>query len=138
MSNYLEVTQEQGRQFFINYKDKGTIVMLNLLRFKEVADYTGLASIKPEMELSGKDAYELYMKLTMPFLQEAGSKLLFSGECDFFAIGPDNVRWDMVLLVEHQSVQKFMEFARNEAYLKIAGHRTAALEDSRLLPISGM
>lgn len=29
-----------------------------------------------------------------------------------------------------------MEFAQNEDYLKYAGHRTAALEDSRLLPTS--
>lgn len=37
-------------------------------------------------------------------------------------------------LVEHESVLKFMEFAQNEDYLKKAGHRTAASEDSRLLP----
>lgn len=29
-----------------------------------------------------------------------------------------------------------MEFAQSKDYLKHAGHRTAALEDSRLLPIS--
>jgi hypothetical protein len=28
-----------------------------------------------------------------------------------------------------------MEFAQDKEYLKTAGHRTAALEDSRLLPI---
>jgi hypothetical protein len=37
-----------------------------------------------------------------------------------------------VLLVEHESVLKFMEFAQNPAYLKKAGNRTATLEDSRL------
>jgi len=41
-----------------------------------------------------------------------------------------------VLLVEHPSVEKFLEFAKNENYLKTAGHRTAALEDSRLLPMT--
>ncbi|WP_246255857.1 hypothetical protein [Cyclobacterium plantarum] len=46
----------------------------------------------------------------------------------------DLEKWDAILLVEHKSVSKFMGFANSEDYLKNAGHRSAALEDSRLLP----
>ena len=70
----------------------------------------------------------------MPFLNAAGSKVIYYGESRDFIIGPEDEKWDRVLLVEHESVAKFMEFANNKAYLKIAGHRTAALSDSRLLP----
>ena len=61
---------------------------------------------------------------------------MFFGKSNNYVIGPTEEKWDLVLLVEHESVAKFMEFAQNEAYLKITGHRTAALEDSRLLPIT--
>lgn len=37
-------------------------MMLNLLRFKKIADYTGIEDLKPEKDITGKDAYELYMK----------------------------------------------------------------------------
>ena len=41
-----------------------------------------------------------------------------------------------MLKVEHESVVKFIEFAHNKKYLKYSGHRIAALEDSRLLPMT--
>jgi len=56
---------------------------------------------------------------------------LFFGKCTHFLIGPEAEQWDTMLLVKHQSVDIFMAFAQNDAYLKTAGHRTAALHDSR-------
>jgi len=136
MKTHLEATQEQGRDFYQMFHDKGKIVMLNMLKFRQDADYEGLESIRPIENISGRQAYELYMELTMPFLIEAGSSVRFFGDCQGFLIGPESEKWDAILLVEHLSVKDFMAFAQNEEYLKIAGHRTAALEDSRLLPIS--
>ena len=136
MKKHISVTQEAGRQFYQNYHGKGPVVMLNLLTFREKADYTGVDNLKPDKEISGKDAYKLYMKYTQPAIESVGSKLLFYGKSNQFLIGPTSESWDAVLLVEHPSVEKFLEFAKNENYLKTAGHRTAALEDSRLLPIT--
>lgn len=132
---YLDVTQEQGIAFY-RRGIKGEVVMLNLLKFKEKADYSNLPEIDPGKELTGREAYQLYIDLTLPFLKEAGSEVIFMGKGGPFLIGPEDAEWDEVLLVKHQSVAKFMEFAQNAPYLKIAGHRTAALEDSRLLPIA--
>jgi hypothetical protein len=39
------------------------------------------------------------------------------------------------MIVRQRSVPSFMAFASNEAYLAGLAHRTAAIEDSRLLPI---
>ena len=50
-------------------------------------------------------------------------------------IGPDNERWDASMLVQQSSPAAFMAFASNAEYLAGIGHRTAALEDSRLLPL---
>lgn len=134
MSKYIEVSPEAGKRFYQEYHDKGKVVMLNLLKFKKIADYTNLEQLKPAKEISGVEAYQRYMDSTIPELEKAGSKILYYGKANSFLIGPDSEKWDAILLVEHDSVSKFMEFARNEDYLKNAGHRTAALEDSRLLP----
>ena len=40
------------------------------------------------------------------------------------------------MLVQQTSLQEFFAFASNEAYLAGMGHRIAAVEDSRLLPVS--
>jgi hypothetical protein len=43
--------------------------------------------------------------------------------------------WDVVMLIRQKSVADFFAFASNAAYLAGIGHRTAALADSRLLPL---
>lgn len=136
MEKHIKVSMEAGKKFYQDFQHKGRVTMLNLLRFKPIADYTELESIKPEREISGEEAYKLYINYTLPLLKKAGSRVLFYGSSRDFLIGPGEEKWDVVLLVEHESVSKFMEFAQDKEYLKNAGHRTASLEDSRLLPIS--
>ena len=126
--------RKQEKPFFFK-QIKGPVVMLNLLKFKTSADYSKAKELAPENEISGREAYQLYMEHTMPFLKEAGSEVVFHGKADNFLIGPEAENWDLALLVRHESTAKFMEFASKPAYLKGAGHRTAALKDSRLLPI---
>ncbi len=134
MSKHIDASNEAGKEFHQNFHDKGKVVMLNLLKFRATADYTNLDELKPTNNISGEEAYQLYMDSTLPHLEKAGSRIIYFGKSRNFLIGPDSEKWDAVLLVEHESVLKFMEFAQNQDYLKKAGHRTAALEDSRLLP----
>ncbi len=131
---YIEATENQGKAFYLEFLNKGKIVMLNLLKYKEVADYSTCPELSPGHEITGKNAYTLYMEATLPLLEKAGSKVLFFGSSSNYMIGPESEKWDAVLLVEHQSVTSFMAFASDAEYLKTAGHRTASLEDSRLLP----
>ena len=132
--NYIDASQEAGKTFYLR-GIKGEVVMLNLLKFKKVADYTTFPNLTPDTEISGEEAYQLYMQHTLPFLKEAGGEVLFEGKGGSFLIGPDHEYWDKVLLVKHKSVRVFMQFAQNKEYLKGIGHRSAALADSRLLPI---
>ncbi len=131
---YLEVTQEAGAAFF-SKGITGPIVMLNLLKFNETADYSGYPDLAPAEPISGREAYERYMAHSTPHLEAAGSEILFSGGADRFLIGPQDETWDSVLLIKHASPLEFLAFAENEAYLVGLGHRIAALADSRLLPI---
>jgi uncharacterized protein (DUF1330 family) len=131
---YLEPSQEAGRAF-ISRQIKGNVVMLNLLRFREVANYSATPELAPLEPISGEEAYRRYTEHTMPFLREAGGELLFLGNGGNFLIGPPDEQWDLVMLVRHRDVDTFLAFATNEKYLAGLGHRTAALDDSRLLPL---
>lgn len=132
---YLEPTQEAGRDF-VKRGMEGRIVMLNLLRFRETADYSLALELAPEIPISGAAAFYRYIEHTLPYLRESGGDLMFLGSGGSLLIGPTNERWDMAMLVQQRSVESFLAFASHEAYLAGMGHRTAALEDSRLLPLS--
>jgi uncharacterized protein (DUF1330 family) len=132
--HYLEPTPASGGAL-IQRAIQGEIVMLNLLRFRSVADYSHSPHLAPAMTINGAEAYDRYIAHTMPYLIKSGGALLFSGDGGQFLIGPEHERWDRALLVRQSSVDSFMAFATEPAYLAGLGHRTAALEDSRLLPL---
>jgi len=134
IQTYLEPTQESGRAQFVG-GIPGPVVMLNLLRFRAVADYSTDPRLAPASPISGEAAYRLYMSHTLPYLHASGGELLFYGSGGSFLIGPSDERWDAVMLIRQSSVASFFAFASNEGYLSGMGHRVAALEDSRLLPL---
>ncbi len=133
-SYYLQPSDEAGAALLArNISDE--IVMLNLLRFRDVADYSAFPELAPAEPISGRDAYQKYAEHTLPFLQAAGGSVLYSGTGGDFLIGPPGRGWDMVLLVRQKSVAAFIAFASDQEYLAGLGHRSAALLDSRLLPL---
>jgi hypothetical protein len=134
IQTYLDATQEQGRDFF-SRSIAGSVVMLNLLRFRSIADYSAAPALMPGAPISGEDAYRLYMDHTRPYLSASGGEVLFYGRGGDFLIGPTSERWDAALLVRQSSIASFLTFASNQNYLAGIAHRTAALEDSRLLPL---
>ena len=131
---HIEPTDEAGAAFF-GSPPEGPVVMLNLLRYREVADYSEHPDLAPPSPVSGRDAYAIYAAHTLPMLSDVGGEVLFSGYALPFLIGPADETWDAVLLVRHKSAEVFLSFAQNEEYLAGLGHRTAALADSRLLPV---
>lgn len=132
---YLQPTQESGRAFVTRHI-AGEVVMLNLLRFRDIADYSAAPELAPPQPISGAEAFQRYIDHTLPHLRESGGDLLFLGNGGGFLIGPENERWDMAMLVRQRSVESFLSFASHGPYLAGIGHRTAALEDSRLLPLA--
>lgn len=113
----------------------GPIVMLNLLRLRDIADYSTHPELEPLEPISGAAAYQKYIEHTEPYLTSTGGSILLLGTASSYFIGPQEERWDVVMLVQQTSLQDFFSFASNEGYLAGMGHRVAAVEDSRLLPI---
>ena len=131
---FLEVTQEKGARF-VGGARAGEVVMLNLLRFRDRADYSHAPELEPEGGTTGEVAYRTYMAAIEPLLIASGGGVLFAGKADEFLIGPDEEKWDLALLVRQASVQSFLAFASEPAAQTAGHHRTAALADSRLLPL---
>jgi uncharacterized protein (DUF1330 family) len=68
-------------------------------------------------------------------------RVLWAAAATYTVVAPPGERWDDVLLVEYPSRQAFLEMVDRHDYQTAAVHRTAALEDSRLIatrPNSGL
>src|SRR6266700_748510 len=103
-TRYLEPTQESGRAFVMRQM-QGNIVMLNLLRFRQFADYSATPELAPIAPISGAAAFQRYIDHTLPYLRETGGDLIFLGAGGPFLIGPESERWDLVMLVRQQRVE---------------------------------
>jgi uncharacterized protein (DUF1330 family) len=132
---YLAPTQELGRRFVMRGLT-GNVIMLNLIRLRTVADYSDFPDLAPESPVSGRAAYDLYIAHTLPYLEQGGGRLDFLAEGGSWLIGPEDERWDLALLVRQKDMETFFAFEQDLDYMKILGHRTAAVEDSRLLPLA--
>lgn len=108
----------------------GPIEMINLLAFREQAEYPEGCSDEP---CSGKEAYQRYMKTIVPFLTKVDGKPVWSGSPRLMVIGPEDKHWDKAMIVRYPSVGHFVAMNADPGYIEIARHRTAALRDSRLI-----
>jgi len=106
--------------------DENPIVMVNLLKFREHAG--GI-----DEGMSGAEAYGKYSLAVQPFLEGVGGKILTAVATADSIIGPEEAEWDMTILVRYPNRAAFLKMVTDPGYLAIAGHRTAALADSRLI-----
>ncbi len=134
---HLEPTQAAGRAFVMRGLS-GPVHMLNLLRLRAIADYSSAPALAPVAPISGAEAFRRYIDHTLPYLRDSGGDVVFLGDGGPWLIGPESERWDLAMLVRQDSAEAFLAFATHEDYLAGLGHRTAALEDSRLLPLTAM
>jgi uncharacterized protein (DUF1330 family) len=118
-------------EVFTNQHDDGTeIVMLNLLRYRAQADYPAHLEQPP---CSGREAFRRYAKLSIDCIEGVGGKVIFIGAALATVIGPTDEAWDDIFLVRYPSHQAFLEMIASAEYAAIAFHRSAALQDSRLI-----
>jgi uncharacterized protein (DUF1330 family) len=106
------------------------IVMLNLLRFRDQAVYPDGHGAEP---CTGAEAYHRYSQTAIRKITEVGGQPIWAGNVQGSVIAPPGEEWDEVLLVEYPSIGAFMDMIRQPDYQEAAVHRTAALEDARLI-----
>lgn len=132
---YLFPTQDAGRRFMMR-EHTGPVLMLNLIRLRTIADYSSDPELAPSSPISGREAYQRYIDHTLPFLHASGGELDLIAEGGGWLVGPEHERWDLALIVRQKDMSTFLAFDQNAAYLAGIGHRTAAAEDTRLLPLT--
>jgi uncharacterized protein (DUF1330 family) len=126
----IEPSAEQLQRLVADATEESPIVMINLLRYRDRAEYPAGASAD---SCSGREAYQRYGASVMPLLAEAGGGIVWRGSVRQTVIGPDGEHWDDAILVQYPSRKAFLDMVSRPAYQKAAIHRTAALADSRLI-----
>ena len=111
---------------------KGPVSMLNLLKFKERAEYED----GRETQLSGQEAYMLYGAQMAPFVASKGGRLLHSSAARFLMIGDAELEWDSVAIMEYPSKEDFAKIAGAPEVAEFAVHRTAGLAFQLLVACS--
>ena len=104
------------------------IVMLNLLRFNDIARYKD-----GEADYSGRDAYQKYSAVAFGKVRGVGGELVWKGKALAGVIAPEGEKWDDVLLVRYPSKQAFATMLADPEYREATRHRTAALQEARLV-----
>ena len=118
-------------QEMISKVPKGVpVIMLNMLRFREIAEYP---DGKPN--ISGREAYAKYSEEALKHIERIGGKLIWFGEAKASVIGPPDEYWDHIFLVRYPSIEKFIEMINCASYQDIVVHRSSGLKDSRLIAI---
>jgi len=130
LTTAIDPTRESIKRFAEEFPADTPAVMLNLLRFRDQAEY---ADARVPL-CRGRTAYAEYSRLIEPMLAAAGAKVLWVGKSFAALIAPAGEEWDEVLLVQYPSKEAFLGMIKSQAYQAIVHHRTAALADSRLVP----
>ncbi|MEL7003287.1 MAG: DUF1330 domain-containing protein [Bacteroidota bacterium] len=119
---HLSVNEDQIKAFAA-LPDNEPVIMLNLVKYKDIVEETGL---------TGEQAYQQYMEKASPFFIKANAEILFFGRPISMLIGPVHEEmWDDVLVVKYNKPMDFLAMVQAEGYP--AHLRAQALKDSRLI-----
>lgn len=110
-------------------KDEAPIVMLNLLKFRDVADYKDGRVEK----ISGREAYARYAEKMRTIVEARGGRFLVSADLKDVVIGEVEGLWDLVGLVEYPSAAAFFAIATSPEVLEIGKDREAGLAGQLLI-----
>ena len=97
--NCVYPNREQMKGFFEENNDDQAVFMVNLLKFKDKAEYKD----GRETNLTGSEAYAIYGKIMEKHLKEIGGELIFKSKITRMTIGKVEELWDAVAIVKWPS-----------------------------------
>ena len=108
------------------------IHMLNLIRLRPLADYP---PDHPDHNrwLTGLEAYRAYGRTSAEIFARVGGKQIWAGKPETVVTGPADEHWDLAFIAEYPSAGAFLAMVTDPEYREHVKHRTAAVEDSRLI-----
>ena len=122
VKNTVAPNKEQMAGFFegdIN----SPISMVNLLKFKEKAEYED----GRDNDLSGKEAYMIYAMEVQEHLKKIGGEMVFGGEIIRLMLGEVEDLWDSVAVARYPSRKAMLEMIMDPDYQESEKHRSAGL-----------
>lgn len=111
----------------------GPVHMINLLKFKAVADYPDGHEFAGS---TGAEAYERYGRVAIANVVGLGGRLVSAGSFDASVIGDPGEDWDQIAIVEYPNTDAFLALVDTDGYLEATEHRTAGLERTRLIAMT--
>ena len=99
------------------------ISMVNLLKFKEKAEYAD----GRETDLSGAEAYAIYGQGVSKLVAELGGEIVFAGIVERLALGEIEELWDQVAIAKYPNRKAMLDMMMSQAYTDISPHRDAGL-----------
>ena len=114
--------REQIEGFMAPGQD-GPIYMLNLLTFKEKAEYPD----GRDTDLTGAEAYAVYSAEVAGHLATVGGRPMFAAKVERLMLGEVEELWDTAAIAMYPSRKAMMEMMSSPDYQASAVHRTAGL-----------
>lgn len=118
---------------FMEPVSEGPICMVNLLKFKEKAEYED----GRDTDLTGREAYALYEEGVKKLLQEIGGGIGFEGDVERLALGEVEELWDVVGLAVWPSRGAMFKVMQSPEMQAISVHRSAGLAGQLNLETTG-
>jgi uncharacterized protein (DUF1330 family) len=108
---------------FLEGDIESPISMVNLLKFKEKAEYED----GRDTNLSGKEAYMIYGIEVQEHLKKVGGEIVFGGEISRLMLGEVEDLWDNVAVARYPSRTAMLEMMMDPDYQESEKHRSAGL-----------
>jgi hypothetical protein len=102
----------------------GPIFMVNLLKFKEKAEYED----GRETDLSGRDAYMIYGRTVSDILPKFGGRAVFAADVTFLSLGKVEELWDEVAIAMYPARADMVRMSMSDEWREASVHRSAGLK----------
>jgi uncharacterized protein (DUF1330 family) len=123
-------TDEQIERLMAHAGD-GPVQMINLLKFKDQAEYPEGTD---DLGGTGFEAYQRYGLATIPMVEAAGGRVVVLQDVNSVVLGDmAHDDWDQVAIIEYPNRAAFLAMVTDPAYQPGTVHRTAGLERSVII-----
>lgn len=129
--SHIDPTRAQFETFKGLDRDQ-PIDMLNLVRFRDLANYPGDHELARD-GLTGADAYALYGADSRDVFQRVGGSIIWRSGFEGTLIGPDDDIWDVIFVARYPTAHAFLAMVTDRDYKRAVVHRQAAVATSRLI-----
>jgi len=120
VENQVHPEPDQVREFVAT---EGPVCMVNLLRFKEKAEYPD----GRDAHLSGREAYMRYANEMKKLVEKSGGRFVFGAAVRGALLGRIAEPWHHVGIVEYPSAKALIQISMTPEFRDIEVHRVAGL-----------